>query len=59
MSKPPSSLLDAVNFLGCWEGLRGPWHHSCSLHVLNLPQRPRHLTFPEEVRVGPSGARIP
>ena len=48
------SLLDAVS------SLRGmcPSYHSCRLYVLNPPQRPRRLTFPEEVRVGPRDARI-
>ena len=55
VSKPPPSLLNAVNFLRrlC------PSHHFRKLHVRNPPQRPRRLTFPEEVRAGPSGAPIP
>ena len=50
----PNSLLDAVSFL------RGvcPSYHSRRLYVLNPPQRPRRLTFPEEVRAGPRDARI-
>ena len=53
----PLSSLDVVKF----SGLRGMCasHHSRRLHVPNLPQRPKRLTFSEEVRAGPSGARIP
>ena len=42
-------------------GLQGvcPSDHSRRLHVPKPPQHPRRLPFSEEVRAGPSGARIP
>ena len=51
----PLSLIDGVSFL------RGvcPSYRSRRLYVPSPPQRPRRLTFPEEVCAGPRGARIP
>ena len=51
----PLPLIDFVNFL---RGAR-PSYHSRRLYVPQPPRRPRRVTFPEEVRAGPRGARIP
>ena len=56
MSKLPSGSLTLLTFWAAGNVSLAPLRR---LHVPKPPQRPRRLTFPEEVRASPTGARIP